>query len=441
MALADHAPERTLLRFEVNDSGIGIPPEVQTKLFTPFAQADASTTRRFGGTGLGLSIVRHLAELMGGTVGLSSEPGHGSCFWADLSFEIDAQGTQSDAVADTQDVSQGLLGMHVLVVDDSDINLDVARRILELAGARVTLAGDGEEALSKLSHSPNFDVVLMDMQMPKVDGYEATRRIRQELKLNDLPIIALTAGALTSERQKALEAGMADFISKPFEAADLVRRIRRHAHTAVAANKQALPSLPPMQDQAHWPCIEGIDLVAVQSRFGNDVGLFQSLLARLLDEFCEVDSASAASVKAMASHMHKLRGSAGMLGAIDIHALATEAEAAALADDVLRLGELMDQLQALLDRLRLAAMPAGPKSSLGASIADEHAAALTSAQTNELLQLLDDHSLDVIDRFHDLMPSLRTTYGSNISDTLMAQVEELRFTEASELLRQAMHTA
>lgn len=278
----------TRLRFEVSDTGIGIPADVQARLFMPFAQADASTTRRYGGTGLGLSIVRHFTEMMGGTVGLNSEPGRGSCFWAELAFKADDAAGEVAAATIRDATSTGLNGIRVMVVDDSDINLDVARRILQLAGANVALAADGEEALSMLGQHPDeFDVVLMDMQMPRLDSHEATRRIRAELGLKDLPIIALTAGALTSEQQKALESGVADFISKPFEPRDLIQRIRRQVQLSGGISRMAVDgsSTPSAgQPDESWPHIEGVDMPTVQSLFGSDITLYRSPLSRMLDE-------------------------------------------------------------------------------------------------------------------------------------------------------------
>lgn len=158
------------MRFDVEDSGIGIPPRVQARLFRRFAQADASTTRRFGGTGRGLSIVKHLAELMGGTVTLTSVEGVGSVFSVRLKFAI---GESVPTAGEDAPLTTGpqLLGVRVLVTDDSEINLIVAGRILTLHGAIVSVARNGQEAFDLLAQTPSaFDVVLMDLQMPVLDG-------------------------------------------------------------------------------------------------------------------------------------------------------------------------------------------------------------------------------------------------------------------------------
>jgi PAS domain S-box-containing protein len=222
------------LSFAVRDTGIGIDPAAQSRLFTPFIQADESITRRYGGTGLGLSIIRSLTTLMGGTVHCASTWGVGSEFRVVLKFA--PANAESLAAAQPAPKTLGefpLSGVRVLVVDDYDLNLIVTRRILEQAGAQVAVANNGQEAYETLEREPRAcDVVLMDVQMPIMDGYEATRRIRSDLGLLNLPIIALTAGALSSERQRGTAVGMDDFIIKPFSATTLIASVLRHSLAA-----------------------------------------------------------------------------------------------------------------------------------------------------------------------------------------------------------------
>ena len=246
---------RLHLRFEVEDTGIGLTCEQASRLFRPFEQADASTTRRFGGTGLGLAITRHLAQLMGGEVGVVSDgPGRGSCFWFSAAFEHVAEGgaqrmeaassagharhaagavrtgeaagapaavatlpADDDATASVrvlQRLRQQHGGTRVLVADDDPINQEVARAMLEAADLDVTVVSDGEAAVAAVLDSPP-DVVLMDVQMPGTDGLTATRRLREAGV--DLPVLALTASAFAEDRRRCMEAGMDVFISKPFD--------------------------------------------------------------------------------------------------------------------------------------------------------------------------------------------------------------------------------
>ena len=219
------------LRFSVSDSGVGIASDTQARLFSPFTQADTSTTRRYGGTGLGLSICRELATLMGGEVGMDSRLGQGSTFWADLPLQsVDA----GQPVLDTSgDVSDRLQGAHVLVVEDNPVNMMIVVAMLEQWGVQVGQVTDGSLALAAVEHAVRerlpFDMVLMDVQMPEMSGHEAARQLRQRYDAQALPIVALTAAALVSEREHAMQSGMNDFLTKPIDAQQLRSTVQRYA--------------------------------------------------------------------------------------------------------------------------------------------------------------------------------------------------------------------
>ena len=216
------------IKFMVQDNGIGISPESQERIFSGFTQAEASTTRRFGGTGLGLAISQRLIATMGGHLEVQSALGQGSRFYFSLILPIVAEKLSSPAHTHGVISPQALSGMHVLVVEDNFVNQQIAAELLEGEGAVVQLANHGQQALDQIAAAPTpFDVVLMDMQMPVMDGLTATRAIRQQWDASALPIVAMTANAMDSDRQACLDAGMNDHVVKPFGLTHLVTVLLR----------------------------------------------------------------------------------------------------------------------------------------------------------------------------------------------------------------------
>ncbi|MBF0272362.1 MAG: response regulator [Magnetococcales bacterium] len=491
--LLERKQTQVMLRFVVQDTGIGIKPEVLEQLFQPFTQGDPSTTRTHGGTGLGLAISKRLVELMAGQLGATSLPDQGSEFWAELSLEvvpepktirattgqpvplliavdhalqqeallshaqalgwpvpevcsgaglakqasdwqnksvwildrklanleallaqvntwrsqpdtpaplllmtlnacdqdawsqsgqaaaIDAlltkpvtaaslyrgvamakahrlrfKGTTTRLPTIPERTGPRLAGVRTLLVDDCPINLEIAQRILELEGATVTAASQGLEALEILRDTPHgFDVILMDVQMPIMDGNEAVRIIRQDPLLAHLPVVALTAGAMESDRHRALQAGMTDVITKPFDVNRMIRTVQRLARSGTIPQRSSAlsPSSPFLQPPIpDWPTVPGIDIQGVFQRLGGDWNLFLSLLRSLRQQFRLVaqevsEELAAGRSQQAAMRMHKLRGSAGNVGAVALHQMAGELETLLLAQT------LPDQLTPRLDSL------------------------------------------------------------------------------------------
>ena len=213
-----------LVRFDVEDTGIGISPEALARLFAPFEQADNSTTRRFGGTGLGLAITRHLATLMQGEAGAESKPGRGSTFW--FTARLRPASTFATAPVPVSALPAGVLSeRRILLVEDEPINQEVAVDILNELGVTVDSASNGAEAIH-LTQQQHYDLILMDIRMPGMDGLTATRLIRGRPHGGDVPIIALTANNFAADRSECLAAGMDDFVAKPFDPDRLLATVR-----------------------------------------------------------------------------------------------------------------------------------------------------------------------------------------------------------------------
>ena len=219
--LVEETAEAVRVRFDITDTGIGIEPEAISRLFTSFEQVDNSMTRKYGGSGLGLAISKRLVELMDGEIGVQSTPGQGSTFW----FVVPLKRRQGDALAPAspfaglvleERLQQGFTGSRILLAEDEPIAQEVARCLLEDVGLRVDLAGDGLQALALARKNP-YALVLMDMQMPRLNGVEATKAIRAESLNSTTPILAMTANAFDEDRQICLAAGMNDHIAKPVD--------------------------------------------------------------------------------------------------------------------------------------------------------------------------------------------------------------------------------
>ena len=217
--------EETVLLFTVTDTGIGISGQSQPHIFESFSQAGLDITRRFGGTGLGLAICNQLLQLQGGTISVSSEEGKGSTFSFQLPYgNSDRQTRDTPVTSNISDYSKLLAGMRFLVAEDNEVNQQLVDHVLKKAGATVMLVSNGEEAVQHLQKDAAFDCIIMDLQMPVMDGYAATQHIRSVLRL-PIPIIAMTATAMIGEQIRCIEVGMNDYMTKPFEFTELYRRI------------------------------------------------------------------------------------------------------------------------------------------------------------------------------------------------------------------------
>jgi signal transduction histidine kinase/CheY-like chemotaxis protein/CHASE3 domain sensor protein/HPt (histidine-containing phosphotransfer) domain-containing protein len=237
----------TAMRFEISDSGIGMSSETMKALFQPFVQADVSTTRKYGGTGLGLSICKRLVEAMGGEIGVESRPGQGSTFWFTVKLRASETGKAADR--DEEDRASADIfpkGIRVLIAEDNAINQKVAMKQLEKMGIRADAVGNGVEALVALRSIP-YDLVLMDCQMPEMDGYTAAGKMKADPELCGIPVVAMTASAVPGERERCLEAGMDDYVTKPIRVRELEKTLKKWLvdREAIAETAVDVPVLDP----------------------------------------------------------------------------------------------------------------------------------------------------------------------------------------------------
>ncbi|MBK1718376.1 PAS domain S-box protein [Thiocystis violacea] len=436
------------LRFEVADTGIGIPPERLASLCEPFTQADGTISRRFGGSGLGLSISKQLVELMDGDFGFDSQVGTGSTFWLEASFVWSSDQEPQPAEAPRQDGATGsrLAGLGILVVDDSRINREVVERVLRREGARSIPFPDGRLVLDYLRQYPrDADAVLMDIQMPVMDGLAATRAIRRELGLTELPVIAFSAGVLDGQRQEALEAGFSDFLAKPADLEDMVRLFRRW--TKPRSPMESPPSDPRIPGTAiavetDFPDIQGLDTQRAARLLDHDWPFFLGLLSQFAAAHADtarslrLDLADG-QVSRASTRLHQLRGIGGNIGAQNLVSAALALESAILGQtgDV---DSLIEDFETRLSALLAAIAPwresseaSDPDQGEDRPLEPETLAALRAA--------LASRDLSALDLIETLRPALASHLGQASARALTEAISTLRFEEALARLDQDLN--
>lgn len=313
--------DRVTLEFCVEDTGIGLSPEQMDSLFRPFTQADASITRKYGGTGLGLAISRQLVQLMGGEMRVESEPGKGSRFTFTARFGLPEKARVPAAPDARDEDGRDITGAHILLVEDNAINQQIVREDLKHAGLVVSVANHGKEAVEMVQKQA-FDAVLMDLQMPVMDGYRATELIRADGRFDALPIIAMTAHAMAEDREKCLTAGMNAHVPKPFDVAQLLDLLREWIEPC---GKRPKPESAQREHGDMPPAwtrqFAGIDM---QRNEGRHWPSFRKMLQNFHDEFAHATdklqgAVATGDAQAASELLHHLKGVSGNIGAMHLH--------------------------------------------------------------------------------------------------------------------------
>ncbi|MCU7834075.1 MAG: response regulator [gamma proteobacterium symbiont of Taylorina sp.] len=353
-----------MLQFSVHDTGVGMTAEQQNKLFQSFSQADTSTTRKYGGTGLGLSISKKLTELMHGEIWVESEVNIGSKFYFTARFgkqqgEISQRYSSKDSVQGEKSTTNKLHGANILLVEDNEINQELALELLTSNGITVAVANDGQQALDKMADkefAESCDGILMDCQMPVMDGYEATHLLRKQEQFKDLPILAMTANAMLGDKEKVIEAGMNDHIAKPINIKDMFTTMAKwiapsNPPSAIHIKNTESTDNDKSQEDEPFPSIEGIDVEKGLIICQGNQKLYKKLLLKFKDngqDFREqftqaqIEDQTNNNSEASTRCAHSIKGVTGNIGATDLYH-ATEALELACKEN-----QSSDQIEILL---------------------------------------------------------------------------------------------
>lgn len=344
-----------ILLFEIKDTGIGITPEVHANLFEPFAQGDASISRKYGGTGLGLAISYRLIKMMGGTIDVESTPGQGSKFW--FTIQVAESSVTNKSMLDKSSINMPIddilqekkinakKNFNILLAEDNLINQKVALGILKKLGYQADVALNGYEALTAIQ-SKSYDLILMDCQMPEMDGYTATIEIRkmESGKKTHIPIVAITAHVLKDDRQKCIDVGMDDYLSKPIDVNALANVLERYL---MGGDKEQIaePKTESINTDVVGEEIPVIDYDRLRDIFGDNLTAIQGFMLVFIDSTTELLENIRQSIqkkdKKLAKELfHRLKGSAGNSGVMKIHKLSLAAEKKVLTDDWTAVDEL-----------------------------------------------------------------------------------------------------
>ncbi len=456
--LAEESEQEAVLQFIISDTGIGMTPEQIGQLFQPFHQADFSITRKYGGTGLGLAICRRLLAMMDSEIQVQSTLGIGSKFTFMVRFEkAEYEGSEIIDDISMEQTKELLVNRRILLVEDNDANLQVARELLEQAGLTVVAVANGLEAVS-LAAKERFDAILMDIQMPVMDGLTAAREIRKGPSPPDLPILAMTANAMIADREECLAAGMNDHIAKPIKPEilykTLVRRLRTDVDVNGYLNNWKTPEPVSSEAIGDLPRLEGVDIKAGLVAVNNDWKLYTKLLYNFYNRHQnvkkEIQTEIACGNLGVAQRLaHTIKGLAGTIGAKRLSEISFQLESAIKNDRSDIISNLLDRFAKEVARI-MAALDAFIKSedvrqtetAIGVGdLKSQPPKALEAPRLKKLFQelsdLIDNRDADVIKLVAEIKTCLGPSYISDSFLKLESQINNFKFEQAKEALVQA----
>ena len=455
--LVAESEQDAVLRFIVSDTGIGMSPEQIDQLFQPFHQADLSITRKYGGTGLGLAICKRLIEMMGSEIQVQSTLGQGSIFTFTACFEkVESEAPEIIAGISKELAREFLDSRRILLVEDNDTNLQVARELLEQVGLEVVTATNGSDALA-LAVEQRFDGVLMDLQMPVMDGLTATREIRKDFSPSGLPVLAMTANAMAADREKCIAAGMNDYIAKPIKPAilyeTLVRRLRPDVDLNACLNNGKHPGHVSPEAAGELPNLEGIDVLAGLGSVNNDWELYAKLLANFYNRHQHIDAEILTEFErgnlGVAQRLaHTIKGLAGTVGAQRLSAISSQLESAFKNESNALIPNLLDSFSKEVARVMTALVSflRNEDAGLGDAVTDGGEMESQPLQEQEMSRLkkLFQELSDLIDKRDSevikLVAEIKILLGpSDISGTFLkleSQIDSFKFEQAKKTLGQ-----
>ncbi|MDM8568250.1 ATP-binding protein [Thiotrichales bacterium HSG1] len=429
--LAAFGNQQVRLHFLVEDTGIGISQEIIPQLFNPFTQADGSTTRKFGGTGLGLTICKRLITMMEGKIWVESQLNQGSSFNFTVTFGIQTKNAEQLPMKTSTDTITLTKEIKVLLVEDNKLNQQLAKKILKNKGITVLVANDGQEAVNMVFKN-KFDAILMDIQMPKMDGYEATNIIRQQYI--DLPIIAMTANAMIGDKEKCLQAGMNDYLSKPIEIKELlhvlvkwISDVHMESPTIQSENTKLPDNLP------------GIDIKSGMNRLGQNYQLYVKLLQGFYNSYHDVikkihDLLEQEKITEAIYMLHSIKGVSGNLSITKLYEISGSLETALKSEPKI-VPELITKFESATTEVMNTI--SGLKIDESNFFSEEVNIAALKPLLMELTNLLAEYNSRAIDVIPTIKQHLTESF-QDIYQRLEEKIDNFEFNEAEKVLAELM---